>query len=227
MQQCRQIGEQALADDHIDQIDEQIDPQAEALLIERLRAGEEAAYEYLLARFQQPVYSLVQRLIDDPTEASDVTQDVFLKVFRNIGSFRGQSSLKTWIYRISVNEAHNRRRWFGRHRRAEIELESDDAGKSWLEHLSDHSKTPFDLVLNQERRDAIERALAGLSPAFRDAVVLRDLEDMSYEEIADVLEISIGTVKSRILRGREAMRKALIEEFEPARGIQFAPQTVE
>ncbi|MBA3974304.1 MAG: RNA polymerase subunit sigma-24 [Candidatus Solibacter sp.] len=223
MQQCRQIGERALADDHV----EQIDPQAEALLIERLRAGEEAAYEYLLARFQQPVYSLVQRLIDDASESSDVTQDVFLKVFRNIGAFRGQSSLKTWIYRISVNEAHNRRRWFGRHRRAEIELESDDAGKSWLEHLSDHSKTPFELVLNQERRDAIERALAGLSPAFREVVVLRDLEDLSYEEIADVLDISIGTVKSRILRGREAMRKALIEEFEPARGMQFAPQTVE
>ncbi len=223
MQQCRHIDQAALADDP----ESRVDPEVETRLIERLRAGEELAYELLLAHFQQPVFSLAQRLIDDPSEASDVTQDVFLKVFRNIGSFRGQSSLKTWIYRISVNEAHNRRRWFGRHRRAEIELESDDAGKSWLEHLSDCSKTPFDLVLNQERREAIERALAGLSPAFRDAVVLRDLEDLSYEEIADVLDISIGTVKSRILRGREAMRKALIEEFEPARGMQFAPQTVE
>lgn len=223
MQQCRHIDEGALPDDP----DNRVDPEAEARLIDRLRAGEESAYELLLAHFQQPVFSLVQRLIEDHSEASDVTQDVFLKVFRNIGSFRGQSSLKTWIYRISVNEAHNRRRWFGRHRRAETELESDDAGKSWLEHLSDHSRTPYELVLNQERREAIERALAGLSPAFRDAVVLRDLEDLSYEEIADVLDISIGTVKSRILRGREAMRKALIEEFEPARGMQFAPQAVE
>ena len=223
MQQCRHIDEVALPDDP----DNRVDPEAEARLIDRLRAGEESAYELLLAHFQQPVFSLVQRLIDDHSEASDVTQDVFLKVFRNIGSFRGQSSLKTWIYRISVNEAHNRRRWFGRHRRAETELESDDAGKSWLEHLSDHSRTPYELVLNQERREAIERALAGLSPAFRDAVVLRDLEDLSYEEIADVLDISIGTVKSRILRGREAMRRALIEEFEPSRGMQFAPQTVD
>jgi RNA polymerase sigma-70 factor (ECF subfamily) len=223
MQACRHLEEAALADDPA----VRVDPEAEARLIEGLRAGSESAYEYLLAHFQQPVYSLVQRLIDDPSEASDVTQDVFLKVFRNIGSFRGQSSLKTWIYRISVNEAHNRRRWFGRHRRAEVELESDEAGMSWLDHLSDKSRTPYDLVLNQERREAIERALAGLSPAFREAVILRDLEDLSYEEIADVLEISIGTVKSRILRGREAMRKALVEEFEPSRGMQFEPQTVE
>lgn len=223
MQQCRHIDEEALAGDPT----YRVDSEAEAQLVERLRAGEESAYELLLAHFQQPVYSLVQRLIDDASEASDVTQDVFLKVFRNIGSFRGQSSLKTWVYRISVNEAHNRRRWFGRHRRAEIELESDDTGKSWLEHLSDQSRTPYELVLNQERRAAIERALAGLSPAFRDAVVLRDLEDLSYEEIADVLDVSIGTVKSRILRGRDALRKALLDELEPARGMQFEPQTVE
>jgi RNA polymerase sigma-70 factor (ECF subfamily) len=223
MQLCRHIDEEALDGDARNRVD----PVAEAQLVERLKAGEEAAYELLLAHFQQPVYSLVQRLIDDASEASDVTQDVFLKVFRNIGSFRGQSSLKTWVYRISVNEAHNRRRWFGRHRRAEIELESEETGKSWLEHLSDHSKTPYELVLNLERRAAIERALAGMSPAFRDAVVLRDLEDLSYEEIADVLDISIGTVKSRILRGREAMRKALLDELEPSRGMQFAPQTVE
>ena len=224
MQQCRHIEESGLTDD----ADVRVDPEAEAQLIEWLRAGEELAYEFLLAHFQQPVYSLVQRLIDDSSEASDVTQDVFLKVFRNIGSFRGQSSLKTWIYRISVNEAHNRRRWFGRHRRAEIELETDNgAGRSLLDQLSDKSRTPFDLVLNQERREAIERALAGLSPAFREAVILRDLEDLSYEEIADVLDISIGTVKSRILRGREAMRKALIEEFVPSGALQFEPQTVE
>jgi RNA polymerase sigma-70 factor (ECF subfamily) len=223
MQLCRHIDEEALDGDARNRVD----PEAEAQLVERLKAGEEAAYELLLAHFQQPVYSLVQRLIDDTSEASDVTQDVFLKVFRNIGSFRGQSSLKTWVYRISVNEAHNRRRWFGRHRRAEIELESDEASKSWLEHLSDQSKTPYELVLNLERREAIERALAGMSPAFREAVVLRDLENLSYEEIADVLDISIGTVKSRILRGREAMRKALLDELEPSRGMQFAPQTVE
>ena len=89
----------------------------EGALLESLRRGDETAFEALVQRFQQPVYHLVQRLIDDPSEAGDVTQDVFLKVFRNVGNFRGQSSLKTWTYRIAVNEAHNRRRWFGRHRR--------------------------------------------------------------------------------------------------------------
>lgn len=197
-------------------------------LLDGLKAGEESAYECLLERFQQPIYNLVHRLIEDPSEASDVVQDVFLKVFRNVGSFRGQSSLKTWIYRIAVNEAHNRRRWFGRHRRPEVELETDgDAGKGWLDHLSDPSRSPYDLVLNEEWRVAIERALAGLNPVFRTAVVLRDLEELSYEEIADVLDVSLGTVKSRILRGRESLRRALMEQLEPERGLQFTPQTAE
>lgn len=196
-------------------------------LLKGLRTGEEAAYEYLVERFQQPVFNLVHRLIDDPGEASDVTQDVFLKVFRNVGSFRGQSSLKTWIYRIAVNEAHNRRRWFGRHRRPEVELESDENGKGWLGQLSDPGRSPYDLALNEEWRVAIDKALAGINPVFRTAVVLRDMEDLSYEEIADVLDVSLGTVKSRILRGRESLRKALIEQLEPARVLHFTPQPAE
>lgn len=91
-----------------------VDP---AWLLEGLRDGRDNAYEALVSRYQQPVYNLVYRLMDDPGDASDVVQEVFLKVFRNVGSFRGNSSLKTWIYRIAVNEAHNHRRWFARHRR--------------------------------------------------------------------------------------------------------------
>lgn len=196
-------------------------------LLEGLRTGDETAYETLLARFQQPVYTLVQRLIEDPSEASDVTQEVFLKVFRNVANFREQSSLKTWIYRIAVNEAHNRRRWFGRHRRSEVGLEAEQNGRTWIDHLSDEARSPYDLVLNEQRRQAIERALDGLNPVFRAAVVLRDQEELSYEEIADVLDVSLGTVKSRILRGREALRKALMEEFEPAAGLEFRPQPAE
>src|SRR6476620_3200252 len=96
------------------------------LLLERLREGTEAAYEIQIARFQQPVYNLVYRLMDDPGDASDVVQEVFLKIFRNIHNFRGQSSLKTWIYRIAFNEAHNHRRWFSRHKRQEIGFETED-----------------------------------------------------------------------------------------------------
>lgn len=197
-------------------------------LVEALRNGEEEAYVTLLEMFQQPVYSLLRRLLDDPNETADVTQDVFLKVFRNVGSFRGQSSLKTWIYRIAVNEAHNRRRWFGRHRKPEVELSrSDGQGFCWLDHLSDPSRSPYDLALNRERRQAIEKALADLNPVFRSAVVLRDIEDLNYEEIADVLNVSLGTVKSRILRGREALRKALTERLAPSRGLEFTPQAAD
>jgi len=218
------LGRNEHDSDRVDGLPEPPGTPDERFLLEGLKMGDEAAYEYLLAHYQQPVYSLVQRLIDDPNEASDVTQEVFLKIFRSVGQFRGDSSLKTWIYRIAVNEAYNRRRWFGRHRRPEIGLETQEPGRSHLDHLHDPSRTPFDEVLNEERRSAIVKALAGLNPAFRSAVVLRDLEELSYEEIADVLDISLGTVKSRILRGREALRRALMDQFEPARAFGFTPQ---
>jgi RNA polymerase sigma-70 factor (ECF subfamily) len=200
----------------------------DALLVCRLQEGEEAAYEELIGRFQQPVYSLVCRLINDPGDAGDVVQDVFLKVFRSIGSFRGQSSLKTWIYRIAVNEAHNRRRWFGRRRRPEVGLEAGEDGEhGFLETLHDAGRSPYDLALSAEWRAAIEKALEGLNPVFRTAVVLRDVEELSYEEIAEVLEVSLGTVKSRILRGREALRSSLAEQRQPARTLEFTPQPAE
>ncbi len=198
---------------------------SEERMLERLREGDDAAYEALLERFQGPVYQLVCRLVDDPNEAGDVVQDVFLKVFRGVTGFRGQSSLKTWIYRIAVNEAHNRRRWFHRHRKAEVVLDGDSGEAGRLELFSDRGRTPYDWTLNGEMRTAIEEALEGLNPVFRSAVILRDLEELSYEEIADILDVSIGTVKSRILRGREALRRALMEKLEPARGLALSPQT--
>jgi len=98
-------------------------------------------------------------------------------------------------------------------------------GRDYLDQLSDSTRSPYDLALNEEVKSAIETALAGLNPVFRSAVILRDLEDLSYEEIADVLDVSLGTVKSRILRGRESLRKALVEQLVPGRGINFTPQT--
>ncbi len=198
---------------------------SEERMLERLREGDDAAYEALLERFQGPVYQLVYRLVDDPNEVGDVVQDVFLKVFRGVAGFRGQSSLKTWIYRIAVNEAHNRRRWFTRHRKAEVVLDGDSGEANRIELLSDRGRTPYDWTLNGEMRTAIEEALEGLNPVFRSAVILRDLEELSYEEIADILDVSIGTVKSRILRGREALRRALMDKLEPARGLALSPQT--
>lgn len=189
---------------------------AELELLAGLRAGNEGAYETLLRLYQQPVYNLVYRLMSDPSDASDVVQEVFLKVFRNVGCFRGTSSLKTWIYRIAVNEAHNHRRWFTRHRRQQVGLEEEESGnRSYQETLHDQGRSPFDIVLNQEAHLLIEEALEAMNPAFRAAVILRDLEELSYEEVAEVLQVSLGTVKSRILRGREALRGALAGRLEP------------
>jgi RNA polymerase sigma-70 factor (ECF subfamily) len=200
----------------------------EQWLVSGLRQGYEQAYETLVVRYQQPVYNLVYRLMDEPSDASDIVQEVFLKVFRNIGSFRGQSSLKTWLYRIAVNEAHNHRRWFNRHRRQEIGLDNEEENtRSYRETLHDPGRSPFELALNREAQVLIEDALAQLNPNFRAAVVLRDIEELSYEEIAEVLQLSIGTVKSRILRGREALRKLLLGRLESNHAPQWTPQPAE
>lgn len=175
-----------------------------------LDAGEETAYEALILRFEQPVFGVVSRLLDDPTDAPDVVQEVFIKIFRNISNFRGESSLKTWIYRIAVNEARNHRRWFGRHRAKELSLEPPDAGSAGLsDWLADPSPSPFEASLDHEVHALVEEALQKISPTYRTAVVLREVEELSYDEIAGILEISLGTVKSRIMRGREALRKEL------------------
>lgn len=199
----------------------------ETSLVTGLRTGESWAYEELITQYQQPVYSLVCRLMDDSSEASDVLQEVFLKIFRNIGAFRGQSSLKTWIYRIAVNETYNHRRWFSRHRKQEVRLEQEEGTRSYEDTLSDPGRSPFELALDHETRVLIEQALAGLNPNFRTVVVLRDIEDLSYEEIAEVLQVSLGTVKSRILRGREALRKHLAGRLEPGPALKWAPQPVD
>jgi len=184
-------------------------------LIARLIDGQEAAYETLITRFEHPIFNLVSRLTNDPGDAPDVVQEVFLKVFRNVHTFRGQSSLKTWIYRIAVNESRNHRRWFGRHRSQEIALEPT-AGEthSYLDWLPDPARSPMELAMDHERETLIEAALAEINPHYRAALVLRELEGLSYDEIAEILETSLGTVKSRILRGREALRERLTERLK-------------
>jgi RNA polymerase sigma-70 factor (ECF subfamily) len=191
----------------------------DAALLEGLRSGEEHAYETLIQRFEHPVYNLVARLADDSDDAADVVQEVFIKVFRNVHAFRGDSSLKTWIYRIAVNQARNHRRWFGRHKKQEVGLEPD-AGESqgYQDWIADPGPSPFEQALDHETHSLVEAALQEVPAAFRAALVLREIEGLSYEQIADVLEITLGTVKSRILRGREALRKNLAQKMEsPAR----------
>ncbi len=193
-------------------------------LITGLCHGDDNAYEILIQRYQQPVYNLVCRLLNDPSDAADIVQEVFLKIFRNIGSFRHGSSLKTWIYRIAVNEAYNHRRWFSRHQRQEVAFGPDENAPAHVDSFADPSRSPFDEAASHETRALVEAALEKLNPKFRAAVVLRDIEDLSYEEIAAVLEVSLGTVKSRILRGREALRRILEGRLEPEASVQWAAQ---
>jgi RNA polymerase sigma-70 factor (ECF subfamily) len=200
-------------------------PAEEDALVSALGRGAEDAYEILIQRYQQPVYSLVCRLTNDPSDAPDIVQEVFLKVFRSIGAFRGNSSLKTWIYRIAVNEAYNHRRWFSRHQRQEVALAADE-GPNHAETMTDPGRSPFEQAADHETRVLVEKALEKLNPNFRAAVVLRDIEDLNYDDIATVLNVSLGTVKSRIMRGREALRKTLESQLESQRdAVRPEPET--
>lgn len=189
--------------------------QEEAAIVAELKAGSEAAYTWLIGEFQQPVYGLVYRIVTDPADAADTTQDVFLKVFRGMKHFHGESSLKTWIYRIALHEAANRKRWWFRHKARETSIEHDESEGSGLSEsaieaaLADRGDSPFDTVAHGEVRRKVEEELRKLPEPYRTTLILRDLEEMSYEEIAEVLEISLGTVKSRLTRGREALRQRL------------------
>lgn len=196
-------------------------------LVAQLRSGAESAYEALIDRFEQPVFNMISRLMDDSAEAPDVVQEVFLKIFRNIGSFRGESSLKTWIYRIAVNEARNHRRWFSRHRRQEVAIDGEGESQGYSDWLADPGRSPYDSALDRETEGLVEEALDALNPKFKAALVLREIEGLSYEEIADILEISLGTVKSRILRGRDALRKQLAGRLEADSAMEWSPQLAE
>ena len=190
--------------------------EADIALVAQLCTGVEAAYETLIERFEHPVYSIVSQLVENPSDSPDVVQEVFLKIFRNVERFRGDSSLKTWVYRIAVNEARNYRRWFGRHKRQEIDL--DPAGPEThglCDVLPDPGPSPFELALDHETQALIEEALSEVGATYRTALVLREVEGLSYEEISQILEVSLGTVKSRILRGREALRQAVAAKLEP------------
>ena len=192
----------------------------DARILRGLRSGIEEAYEELIEKYEQQVYGMVYRLLGSQPDACDVVQEVFLKVFRGVSSFREQSSLRTWIYRIAVNEAHNHRRWFVRHSRHEVSMTDRADQAHSLEYTPDRGLSPFDQTLESEHRTLIEQALARINPTFQTAVVLRDIQNLSYEEIAEILQVSLGTVKSRILRGREALRRELTQR--PDRGLAEA-----
>jgi RNA polymerase sigma-70 factor (ECF subfamily) len=195
----------------------------EAELVHELQAGSETAFDWLVTHYHAPVYNLILGMLGDTSDAADGTQEVFLKAFRGIRKFRQGSSLKTWLYRIAIREALNHKRWFKRHLQKNVSIDAEpEEGQARIE-IEDLGATPFERLAAREIQVAVQGALQQVPDAFRSAVILRDLEGLSYEEVAEVLECSVGTVKSRILRGRRAL-KEILEPLLGGRQLHGAQQ---
>ncbi len=194
----------------------------EAVLVTELQAGSDAAFDWLVTHYHAGVYNLVYGILSDAADAADVTQEVFLRSFRGIHGFRQGSSLKTWLYRISVRQALNHRRWCWRHHRQQVSIDADAEGTNPALDLKDLEATPLEQAETAEMQAVVRRALAQVPDVFRSAVILRDLEGLSYEEVAEVLEVSVGTVKSRILRGRRILREILDPVLHASRDAESA-----
>lgn len=187
----------------------------EAAIIAELKAGSEEAFAWLIATYHQPIYSVIARTLQNPADAADITQDVFIKVFRGISGFHGESSLRTWMYRIALHEASNQRRWWSRHCRKEVTIEAETGhsldGKSLCikDTLVDENESPFDMAAHEEIRAYVEAELRQINEPFRTALILRDIEGLAYEEISEILNVNLGTVKSRLMRGRAQLKTRL------------------
>ena len=189
-------------------------PSAEEQFLERLRAGDALAFNRLVEERHSDIYALLYRLTEDPEEARDLTQETFLQAFRHLASFRGDADLRTWLYRIAVNQARNRWRWWKRRRRdrtvsldAPVSEGIDTPLSAGL--ASDEGHNPERQALARERELALHAALKSLSRPYREVIVLRDIEGLSYEEVAATLDLNVGTVKSRLNRGRTELRRRL------------------
>jgi len=196
----------------------------ETALIAELRAGSEEAFAWLIAHYHQPIYSLLARTVQDRAEAADLTQEVFVKVFRGVGNFHGESSLRTWIYRIALHEASNQRRWWMRHKQREIPIEQEmsesecGAPVRLKDMLVDPAESPYETALHGENRARVEEALKKVPEPFRTTLILRDIEGFVYEEVAEMQGVNLGTVKSRLVRGRAAL-KAILTAPQANRGV--------
>jgi RNA polymerase sigma-70 factor, ECF subfamily len=180
---------------------------------DRSLAGVAVVFDEIFQRYQSLVFNLTYRILGDREEALDVSQEVFFAVYRKLSRFRGESSLKTWIYRIAVNRASNRCRWWNRlRRRGTVSLDEHlggDDNRTFSESLESAGSTPEQALLLREKRHEIECSLRRLPVQQRVAIIMRDVEGLSYEEISELLQVSLGTVKSRIARGREELKRRL------------------
>jgi RNA polymerase sigma-70 factor (ECF subfamily) len=177
-------------------------------LVERVQAGDKAAFDLLVRKYQHRVLKLVSRFVSDAAEAEDVAQEAFLKAYRALASFRGDSAFYTWLYRIAINTAKNAL-VSNRRRPVDFDLDLQDPEQYDRHARLKEGDTPEGVLLTEEIRNVVERAMEQLPEDLRTAIILRELEGMSYEEIAEAMDCPVGTVRSRIFRAREAIDRKL------------------
>ena len=177
-------------------------------LVRRVQAGDQSAFNLLVLKYQHRVLKLVGRFVNDPTEAEDVAQEAFLKAYRALASFRGDSAFYTWLYRIAINTAKNAL-VSQRRRPVDFDLDLQDPDQYERQARLKEADTPEGVLLTDEIRTVVEEAMEQLPEDLRTAIVLRELEGLSYEEIAEAMDCPVGTVRSRIFRAREAIDKKL------------------
>ncbi len=186
----------------------------ESSFVERLKAGDELAFETMIDRYSGDIYAVLYRLTEDPDEAADLTQDTFLRALRAIKGFRGDAELKTWLIRIAINESRNRFRWWKRRKRSEtlsLDAAFGDTTLTVGDTIADRSVSPEQAALDRERETALQNALLEIPAVYREALILCDIEGLTYDETAAALGCGMGTVKSRISRGREELRRKLTD----------------
>ena len=178
-------------------------------LVERVQKGDKSAFDLLVLKYQHRVLKLVSRFVNDAAEAQDVAQDAFLKAYRALPSFRGDSAFYTWLYRIAINTAKNTL-VSNRRRPVDFDLDLQDPDQYDRHAKLKEIDTPEGVLLTEEIRQVVERAMEQLPEDLRTAIVLREIEGLSYEEIAEAMDCPVGTVRSRIFRAREAIDKRLL-----------------
>jgi RNA polymerase sigma-70 factor, ECF subfamily len=187
-------------------------------LVRRVQRGERGAYDLLVLKYQHKVVKLVMRYLRDPADAEDVAQEAFIKAYRALPQFRGDSAFYTWLYRIAINTAKNALAARDRNPVSyELDMQSNDDSSDVVNRLRD-PETPEGLALTEEIRDTVNQAIEALPEDLRTAIVLRELEGLSYEEIAASMDCPVGTVRSRIFRAREAIDRRLREVFDGGLG---------
>nr|WP_315598054.1 RNA polymerase sigma factor RpoE [uncultured Cupriavidus sp.] len=195
--------------------------EADQLLVERVQQGDKRAFELLVAKYHRKIIRLISRLVRDPAEVEDVAQDAFIKAYRALPQFRGESAFYTWLYRIAVNTAKNYLATQGRRPEALSDIDAEEAETfADGEQLRDIN-TPESMLHTRQVADTVNRAMEALPEELRTAITLREIEGLSYEEIAEAMACPIGTVRSRIFRAREAIAEKLRPLLGTAEGKRW------